>query len=57
MGDRYLIRLDPKRRARWEAARGHEPLASWIKRVCDEKAERDARRVGGESEEDGVAQQ
>jgi hypothetical protein len=38
MADNFQIRLDPKRRAEWDKARGHETLSAWIKRICDREA-------------------
>lgn len=42
MGDRFLIRLDKKRRERWEAAAKalFLPLTTFIKAATDEKAEK-----------------
>lgn len=37
--DRFILRLNPKRRARWDEARGNLPLSTWIKLQCDDAAD------------------
>lgn len=33
--DRFILRLNPTRRARWDRARGNLALSTWIKLQCD----------------------
>lgn len=37
--DRFILRLNPTRRARWDRARGNLALSTWIKMVCDDAAD------------------
>lgn len=48
MGDRFLMRLDDKRRERWTAAAKalFLPLTTFIKAATDEKAEKVLREKG-----------
>jgi hypothetical protein len=37
--DRFILRLNPTRRARWDRARGNLALSTWIKLLCDNAAD------------------